>query len=88
MFGILVSATFAAQLRGLSKDAQRRIRAGLEELRVDPRTPRPRADIKPLKATDPPKHRLRIDPHRVLFIIEGRKVKLIEVFARERGYRE
>lgn len=88
MHEVVVSSTFAAQFRDLPKAAQRRIRLGLDALGEDPRTPRPGADIKQLRATDPPKYRLRVGTYRMIHLIEAKKVKVIEVFARERGYRE
>lgn len=87
-FEVLVSSNFASQFRALPPAAQKRIRDALERLAEDPRTPRSGADIKPLKATDPPKHRLRVGTYRAIYIIEGRKVKLLDLFSRERGYRE
>lgn len=54
----------------------------------DPLKPRSGADIKPLKATDPPKHRIRVGQHRIIYAIVGKEVRVLEVFARERGYRE
>lgn len=88
MYEVLVSASFGREFRTLPKAAQRRIRAGLDALREDPAKARPGADIKRLVATDPPKHRLRIGAYRVIYVIEGRKVKVLDVFARERGYGE
>lgn len=88
MHEILASATFAKQFRALPRATQGRIRAGLDTLRDDPLTPRTGADIKLLRATDPPKHRFRVASYRIVYLIEGRRVKPIEVFARARGYRE
>lgn len=86
MYEVLLSATFVRRFRDLPETTQRRIRDALEALGVDPRTPRPGADIKPLRATDPPKHRLRVGTYRVVYTIEGRRVKVLDLFARERGY--
>lgn len=88
MFEVLVSSSFRRQFDALPRGDQKRIRRALEALRADPRTPRPGADIKPLHAADPPKHRLRVGTYRVIYLIEGRTVKVVEVFQRERGYRE
>lgn len=88
MFDVVVSATFVKQFRSLAKPAQKRVRAALDALAVDPLRPRPGADIKQLHATDPPKHRIRVGELRVIYLVEGRRVKVIDVFARERAYRE
>lgn len=45
-------------------------------------------DIKPLKATDPPKHKIRVGDHRIIHVVDDDAVRVLEVFARERGYRE
>ena len=88
MYDVIVSATFAKQFRGLPKTFQKRIRAALDAIAADPFTPRSGADIKALHATDPPKHRIRVGAYRVIYVINGKTVKIIEVFARERGYHE
>ncbi|MGA1793854.1 MAG: type II toxin-antitoxin system RelE family toxin [Thermoplasmatota archaeon] len=88
MYQVLVSATFQKQFDKLPLDVRKRIRKGLNELEKDPIDPRPGADIKQLKDTDPPKHRLRIGEYRVIYLVEKNKVKVIEVFIRSRGYRE
>lgn len=87
-FKVALSSTLAAQVRELPKATQKRIRDALAARAEDPRTPRPRADIKPLKATDPPKHRIRVGTYRLVYRIEGKRVLVIDVFSRERGYRE
>ncbi len=88
MFAVLVSATFQRQFKALSPADQRRVRKGLEALREDPKTHRSGADVKLLQGTDSPKFRLRVGAHRIVYAIEGRRVKVIEVFQRGRGYRE
>lgn len=88
MFEVLVSATFAHAFRKLPRDDQRRIRAGLEKLRQDPRTPRPGADLKELAGTAHSKYRLRVGSYRVVYAVQGKTVKVLDVFQRGRGYRE
>lgn len=88
MFEVLVSAHFAKEWRALPAPDRRRIKAGLAKLREDSRAPRAGADIKPLVATDPPKHRLRVGSFRVIYVVEGRTVRVLDLFRRERGYRE
>ncbi len=88
MFQVMLSRTFQKQFKALSKDMQKRVRAGLRELEKDPFDPRPNANIKPLKDTTPQKHRLRISEYRIIYFVEGNIVKVIELFKRGRGYRK
>ena len=85
---VLVSSTFAGAFAKLPKATQRRIRAALEKLAEDPLTPRPGLDVKRLKATKPTKHRLRVGDFRIIYVVDARTVKVLDVFARERGYGE
>ena len=87
MYKVLVSRTFQRQFRNLPEKIQSRIRKGLKELESDPFRPRPNADIKALKDTNPQKYRLRIGDYRVIYTVEDDIVKVIELFIRGRGYR-
>jgi mRNA-degrading endonuclease RelE of RelBE toxin-antitoxin system len=87
MYTVLVSATFQKQFESLDEDLQKRIKSALKELEKDPLRPRPHADIKPLAGTAPLKRRLRIGEYRIIYLVEGKTVKVIEVFSRGRGYR-
>ena len=84
---VLVSATFRRQFRKLDDATQARLREGLAALAEDPVTPRPSADIRPLRSTVPPKQRLRVGSYRIIYIIEAKAVKVLELFRRGRGYR-
>jgi len=88
MYQVIVSRTFQKQFNNLSKEMQDRIRKALKELEKDPINPRSGADIKPLQETDPQKHRMRIGEYRLIYLCDGTKVMLIELFVRSRGYRE
>ncbi len=88
MYQVLISGTFQKQFKSIPERYKDRIRMGLEELGADPFTPRPKADIKPLKNTDPKKHRLRVGDYRIVYLVEEKNVKIIEIFTRGRGYRE
>lgn len=88
MIQILVSRTFQKQFKVIPLEYQKRIRNGLKELEADPYTPRSHADIKPLHETDPQKYRIRIGEYRVIYSIDGEIGKVIEIFRRNRGYRE
>ena len=88
MYEILVSNTFQKQYNDVSKEIQKRIKKGLKELEKDPLNPRSGAYIKLIKDTNPQKHRLRIGDYRLIYRIEGNKVKMVELFLRGRGYRD
>ncbi|MBI4393813.1 MAG: type II toxin-antitoxin system RelE/ParE family toxin [Euryarchaeota archaeon] len=67
---------------------QRNIRKALVQLADDPLTSRPGVDVKRLQATKPPKNRLRAGRYRVVYVVAGKEVRVLEVFAREKGYTE
>lgn len=87
MYKVLVSRTFQKQFNSLNKSIQKRIKAGLKELEKDPIKARQNADISPLSGTKPQKHRLRVGEYRIIYLIEKKTVRVIEVFKRGRGYR-
>lgn len=87
MHTVFVSATFQKQFKALQNDLQKRIKSALKKLEENPFQPRPNADIIALTGTTPQKHRLRIGDYRIIYLIEGENVKVIEVFRRGRGYR-
>ncbi len=88
MYKVLVSRTFQKEFDFLEKGIQKRIRAGLKELEKDPIKARPNADISPLSGTKPQKPRLRVGEYRIIYLIEKKNVRVIEVFKRGRGYRK
>ena len=88
MYTILVSRTFQKQYHTLSKNMQKRVKKALLELEDDPFESRSGADIKILVNTRPQKHRLRVGDYRIVYLVEKKTVKLIEIFQRGRGYRE
>jgi mRNA-degrading endonuclease RelE of RelBE toxin-antitoxin system len=88
MYKILVSRTFQKIFNSLNKSVQKRIKSGLKELEKDPIKARPKADISPLSGTKPQKHRLRVGEYRIIYIIEKKTIRVIEVFKRGRGYRK
>lgn len=87
MYSVTTSETFRKQLSKLETKDKNRIRKGLQCLCEDPITPRSGADILLMERTDPPKYRIRIGNFRVVYRIEKKVVKIIEVFPRGRGYR-
>ncbi|KAF5411054.1 MAG: type II toxin-antitoxin system RelE/ParE family toxin [Euryarchaeota archaeon] len=88
MYTVIVSRTFQKQFHSLQDKLQERIKNALKELEINPNQPRAGADIKPLKKTKPQKHRLRVGGYRIIYLIEGKTVYVIEVFRRGRGYME
>ena len=82
------SETFQKQLRSVNKKLQQRILKGINNLKSDPFSPRPGADIIPVKGTDPQKYRLRIGEYRIIYCVEENIIKVIEMFPRGRGYRK
>ena len=86
-YRVTLSETAARQLRTLEKVDRERIVRGLRVLEENPVRPRPKADIRPLEGTDPKKFRLRVGDYRAVYAVVGSEVKVIEVFARGRGYR-
>jgi addiction module RelE/StbE family toxin len=87
MYRILVSETFQRQLKKIDKKLKAKILDGLHELESDPFSPRPKADILPVKGTNPQKYRLRVGSYRIIYCVEEDIVSVIEVFSRGRGYR-
>ncbi|MBN1859826.1 MAG: type II toxin-antitoxin system RelE/ParE family toxin [Candidatus Thermoplasmatota archaeon] len=85
-YTVLVSRTFQHHFNQLPKKNQNQIRNTLHELQIDPYTHRPKCDIKELKSTKPKKHRLRIGDYRVIYCIENKTVKIIDLIKREVGY--
>ncbi len=88
MYKVQVSSTFQKQFNALSKNVQKRIRSGLKELEKDPIRVRSGADITPLSVTKPQKHRLRVGEYRIIYLIQNKTVRVIELFKRGRGYRK
>jgi mRNA interferase RelE/StbE len=86
-FRVTVSETATRQLEKIPKEVRKRVLRGLEVLIVDPFRPRPKADILRIEGTDPKKYRLRIGDYRAIYAVVDDEVRVIEVFARGRGYR-
>lgn len=86
-YRVTLSETAVRQLRKLEKADRERIVRGLRALEEDPFRARPKADIRILEGTEPRKYRLRVGAYRAVYAVVGSEVKIIEVFARGRGYR-
>lgn len=88
MYKVLVSKTFHKQFSSISKKEQKRIKSALNNLIENPFDSRPGTDIKPLAGTHPKKYRLRVGEYRIIYCVQGKVVKVIELFRRGRGYRK
>jgi mRNA-degrading endonuclease RelE of RelBE toxin-antitoxin system len=85
-YKVLVSKTFQKKFYQLQKNLQSLVRITLKELEKDPYTTRPKCDIKLLKNTRPKKYRLRIGDYRIIYVINQKEVKIIDLMRRETGY--
>jgi len=83
---VLVSKTFQRKFQQLQKNFQNQIRKSLKELQNDPYSSRSNCDIKSLTDTHPKKYRLRVGNYRVIYIIEKKDIKVIDLIKREVGY--
>ena len=83
---VLVSKTFKRKFQQLPKNFQNQIRKSLTELQNDPYTSRSNCDIKSLTDTRLKKYRLRVGNYRVIYIMENKEVKVIDLIKREVGY--
>jgi mRNA-degrading endonuclease RelE of RelBE toxin-antitoxin system len=85
-YTVLVSRTFQKSFHELPKNTQDKIRKHLWELKEDPVTSRPYCDIKILQDTEPKKYRLSVGDYRIIYSIDKKKVKVVELIKREIGY--
>ena len=85
-YTILVSKTFQKQFHSLENNVQERIISALKTLEDDPFHSRSGTDIKKLSHTEPTKYRLHVGNYRIIYTVEEKTIKVIEVFKRERGY--
>jgi len=81
-YSVLVSKTFKRRFQQLQKNFQNQIRKSLKELQNDPHTARSNCDIKSLKDTRPKKYRLRVGNYRVIYMVEKKEVKVIDLIKR------
>jgi len=85
-YKIFVSKTFQHKFYKVEKSFQNKIKNSLKELQTDPYNSRPNCDIKPLKDTKPKKYRLRIGDFRIIYIVEQKKIMIIDLIKRGSGY--
>ena len=85
---MLLSDEALAFLQSLETRRRDRVLDHLKALETDPFRARPRADIKNCGRHDGQTfYRLRVGDLRVVYVVEGRQVKVTEIFRRGRGYR-
>ena len=85
-YDVFVSKTFQKKFHQLQDSYKKSIRKSLEELQNDPYTSRANCDIKDLKETKPKKYRLRVGNHRIIYVVNKKEVKIIDLLRRETGY--
>jgi len=66
----------------LDKADARTIKAHINELRIDPYTPRPQCDILKEKGKRPPLYRMRAGRYRIEYFIEEDTIFISKVFPR------
>ena len=85
-YTVLVSKTFQKKFHQLQSNSRSRIRKSLKELEKDPYSSRSNCDIKILEDTKPRKNLLRFWNYRVIFLVERKEIKIIDLLKRETGY--
>ena len=78
-YEVLVSKTFQKKFYQLQKNIQ-------ILLKKEPYSKSQEHDIKLLKDTRPKKYRLRIGDYRIIYIINQKEIKIIDLLIRESGY--
>ena len=86
IYNVFVSKTFQKKFHQLQNNYKNSIRKSLKELQNDPYTLRANCDIKILIDTKPKKYRLRVGDYRIIYLIEKKEVKIIDLLRREMGY--
>jgi len=85
-YKVLVSKTFQQKFNKVQQNTRKKIKASLKELQKDPYMSRPNCDVKPLKDTNPKKHRVRVGEYRIIFFVSDKEIKVIDLLKREKGY--
>lgn len=81
-FKVAISPQARKYMKNLNKDESRTIKSHINELRLDPYTPRPQCDILKVKGKMPPLYRQRVGRHRIEYFIEGDTVFISKMFQR------
>lgn len=87
-FEVLLHRDVRKYLTALDRDEERRCYDALKRcLKDDPRTRRSGCDVKVLHGRGRRAYRLRVGDHRVVYVVAGDEVRVVEAFRRGRGYR-
>jgi mRNA-degrading endonuclease RelE of RelBE toxin-antitoxin system len=81
------SKTFLKQFINPESSIREKIEFTLRNLETDPFKSRSGTDIKNLSHTRPTKYRLRVGTYRLIYIVENKPIKVLEVFKRGKDYR-
>jgi mRNA-degrading endonuclease RelE of RelBE toxin-antitoxin system len=87
IYTILVCKTFLKQFTNPESSIREKIKFTLRNLETDPFKSRSGTDIKNLSHTRPTKYRLRVGTYRLIYIVENKTVKVLEVFKRGKDYK-
>ncbi len=90
-YDILLNPKVEKELRGLSKETNKRIKESLSKLSKTPKRSRSGADIKKLAgASDPVLYRLRVGEHRAIYWVdeENEQVLVEKIAPRKKAYRD
>jgi len=85
-YKVLVSQTAAKELRVLEKSLQDRIKERLRGLSKDPINSTGRLDVKKLSGTGRNYSRLMVGDYRVIFFVDGMKIKVVRIAKRSDVY--
>ncbi len=85
-YKVLVSTTASKEFKVLQKKEQDRIRAKLNELSADPHNNSNRLDIKRLSGTNRAYSRLRVGNYRIIYYLEGERIKVVRIAIRSDAY--
>ncbi|KYK29535.1 hypothetical protein AYK20_05170 [Thermoplasmatales archaeon SG8-52-1] len=85
-YKVFVSVTFQKKFYKLQKNIQNLIKKSLKELEKDLYKSRSNCKIKILKDTTPKKYRLKVKNCRIIYMIDTKNVKIIDLLKREIGY--
>jgi len=81
-FKVAISPRAQKHIKSLDKADARTIKAHINELRIDPYTPRPQCDILKEKGKRPPLYRMRAGRYRIEYFIEEDTIFISKVFPR------
>ncbi|WP_420847038.1 type II toxin-antitoxin system RelE family toxin [Methanogenium marinum] len=87
MYSFLATKRFRKQRSDLDNATKQKVKDALKELKTDPLTPRPNADVKHLQNMIPKKYRLRVGSYRIFYHVDGADIKLLKIADRKTAYK-